>query len=229
MSAPYIASIQVGTPRQHGSPTATEPMDKLWTTGFYKAPVDAAVYVGKLNIEGDGHADRENHGGPDKAVCCYSHDHHPYWEERLDHAALGFDRLPTGTFGENFTIAGLAEPEVCIGDSWRVGERLVVQVSQPRQPCWKLARRWRRKTLALEVQQSGRTGWYFRVLSPARVAAGAELALVERPNPQWSVARANSIMYAEAPLRDDVVALRDVPLLSESWRLHLARAAETYA
>jgi MOSC domain-containing protein YiiM len=104
-----------------------------------------------------------------------------------------------------------------------------VQLSQPRQPCWKLARRWRRKTLALEVQQSGKTGWYFRVLTPGRVAPGAELKLLERPFPQWPVARANAIMYADAPFRDDVVALSEVPLLSESWRLHLARAAQAYA
>lgn len=222
MESPHIHSIQVGVPRQHGQPAATDPMDKLWTTGFYKQPVTHAVYVSRLNAEGDGQADLENHGGPDKAICCYALAHYPFWQQRL-----GVD-LPTGAFGENFTISGLAEPDVCIGDTWQAGERLVVQVSQPRQPCWKLARRWRVKTLALEVQQSGKTGWYFRVLTPGRVAAEAPLTLVERPFPEWTIERANQIMYAKAPPRDEVLALSEVPLLSESWRLHLARAAADY-
>lgn len=198
-------------------------MDKLWTTGFYKNSVSEPVYAGKLNVEGDGQADLEVHGGPDKAICCYAYAHYPFWRERLNNA-----ELPTGAFGENFTIAGLAEPDVCIGDTWQAGERLVVQLSQPRQPCWKLARRWRVKTLALEVQQSGKTGWYFRVLTPGRVAAGTPLTLIERPFPQWTVERANQIIYAKAPPREDVLALSEVPLLSESWRLHLARAAAGY-
>jgi MOSC domain-containing protein YiiM len=223
MDQPQVHSIQIGGPRQHGTSGAADPMDKLWTTGFYKQPVAAAVYVGRLNVEGDGQADLENHGGPDKAICCYPLAHYVFWRERL-----GVAELPTGAFGENFTIAGLTEPDVCIGDTWQVGERLVVQVSQPRQPCWKLARRWRVKTLALEVQQSGKTGWYYRVLTPGRVAAGAELKRLERPFPEWTVERANQIMYAKAPPRDDVVTLSDVQLLSESWRSHLARAAAEY-
>jgi MOSC domain-containing protein YiiM len=221
--SPHIHSIQVGVPQQHGQAGAADPMDKLWTTGFYKQPVEGAVYASRRNLEGDGQADLENHGGPDKAICCYPLAHYAAWAERL-----GVAELPTGAFGENFTIAGLTEPNVCVGDTYAVGERLVVQLSQPRQPCWKLARRWRVKTLALEVQQTGRTGWYFRVLTPGRVAAGADLRLVERPFPAWTIARANQIMYAKAPPRDEVLALSEVPLLSESWRTHLARAAASY-
>jgi MOSC domain-containing protein YiiM len=224
MNSPRILSIQVGVPRQYGMPSAADPMDRRWATGFYKEPVTRSVYVGRLHIEGDGQADMEHHGGPDKAICAFSHDHYPFWKQRL-----GVDVLPTGAFGENFTIVGLTEPDVCIGDVWQAGERAVIQLSQPRQPCWKLARRWRVKTLALEVQQSGKTGWYFRVLTPGRVAASASLKLVERPCPAWTVERANNIMYAKAPPRDEVLALSEVPQLSESWRTHLSRSAASYA
>lgn len=134
--------------------------------------------------------------------------------------------LPYGAFGENFTVVGQTEADVCIGDTWQVGSDVVLQISQPRQPCWKLARRWRIKTLALQVQQTGRTGWYFRVLQPGPVAAGMSLTLQSRPHPTWSVQRANRVMHAE---KADIVAaaeLAAIPLLSESWRNTLTRRAK---
>lgn len=218
MKSPHIFSIQVGVPRQYGTPGADDPQERPWTTGFYKEPVATAVYASRLHLEGDGQADMENHGGPDKAICAYSYDHYSDWRQRW-----GLDLLPTGAFGENFTIAGLTEADVCIGDLWQAGERVVVQVSQPRQPCWKLARRWRKPTLVKEVQQSGRTGWYFRVATQGRVAAGAELTLLQRPAPDWSIERANHVMYSDSPSCDDVRALSELEPLSDSWRGYFAR------
>ena len=124
------------------------------------------MQVTPTGIEGDGQADLVNHGGVDKAICVYPLAHYPHWQEMIGR------ELSPAAFGENFTVDGLTEADVCIGDTWRVGEDVLVQVSQPRQPCWKLARRWQRKTLALEVQESGKTGWYFRVLEEGTVQAG---------------------------------------------------------
>lgn len=216
MRTPRLQSIQVGLPCPYGSETAAEPDDKFWTTGFYKEPVDGLIFAGETNLMGDGQADLVNHGGPDKAICVYSADHYAYWRDRLENPAL-----PTGAFGENFTLEAVSESEICIGDIWKVGT-VTVQVSQPRQPCWKLARRWRVKTLALEVQQTGYTGWYFRVLQEGVVAPGSTLSLIERIHPDWTVERANQVMYHEKENRDLAAELGALPTLSESWKDSMA-------
>jgi len=195
-------------------------MDRPWTTGFFKAPVAGSVRLRRTNLEGDGQADRVHHGGPDKAVLAYSAEHYPRW--RL---ALNRPSLPYGAFGENFTVVGLTEADVCIGDTWQVGAEAIVQVSQPRQPCWKLARRWRIKTLAWDVQQTGRTGWYFRVLTEGSVAAEMPLILLERPHSDWTVERANRTMHLEKSNIAAALELAAVPLLSENWQATLTRRA----
>jgi MOSC domain-containing protein YiiM len=182
MTIPILLSIQVGPPRSFGIPGASDPMDRPWTTGFYKEPTVGPVLVGRTNLEGDGQADLVNHGGPDKAVLAYSADHYPAWRSEL-----AKPDLPFGAFGENFTVVGQTEADVCIGDRWTVGE-VRLEVSQPRLPCWKLARRWRIKDLALRVDRTGRSGWYFRVLAEGQVTTGQSWRLEERPFPDWTVA-----------------------------------------
>ena len=130
---PSLLSVQVGMPTVLGVVGSTDPANRPWTTGFIKGPVAGPVWAGSLNLTGDGQADRTNHGGPDKAVCVYPADHYEFWRHDL-----GLPDIPLGAFGENFTVAGLGEADVCIGDVWAVGDA-VFQVSQPRQPCWKLA------------------------------------------------------------------------------------------
>lgn len=142
---PTLVSIQVGKP-EHREPVEGDTSTKPWTTAFYKQPVDGPVQVAGAGLEGDGQADLRHHGGPDKAVCVYSAEHFAYWRDDL-----GFgEEFGGGAFGENFTVAGLDESSVCIGDVWRIGN-VELQVTQPRQPCWKLARRWRLKDLTARV------------------------------------------------------------------------------
>src|ERR1700686_4067031 len=111
-----LSSIQIGKPASYGSEDAADPHDKPWTTGFFKAPVEGPVWVGTTNLEGDGQADLENHGGVDKAVLAYSADHYPRWRREL-----GMPDLPYGAFGENFTITGLSEESVHVGDIYGIG------------------------------------------------------------------------------------------------------------
>lgn len=214
-----LLSIQVGLPRTVGQANAIDPMDREWTTGFFKESVSSPLWLGKTNLAGDGQADRQYHGGPDKAVNLYPIEHYPYWIGELKRAELG-----NGAFGENFTTSGLLESTACIGDILAIGQALV-QISQPRQPCWKLARRWRIKDLARRVQHSGRTGWYFRVLQEGEVAAGLPFTLVDRPYPEWTVATANDIMHRRTTDRDQAGKLANCPALSSSWRATLARRA----
>jgi MOSC domain-containing protein YiiM len=206
-----LDSIQVGTPKDYGSEAATDAHDKPWTTGFFKMPTPGPVFVGATNLAGDGQADLKNHGGIDKAVLAYSADHCPEWR-----VELGLPDMPHGAFGENLTISGLSESSVCIGDIFRIGP-VTFEVSQPRQPCWKLARRWRRHELVRLVVGNGRTGWYLRVLEQGYIEAGMPVDLLERPNAEWSIARANQILHHRRTDLALTLELAAVPALAKSW------------
>jgi MOSC domain-containing protein YiiM len=206
-----LHSVQVGAPKDYGSEAATDAHDKPWTTGFFKTPVAGPVFVGATNLAGDGQADLKNHGGIDKAVLAYSADHYPEWR-----AELGLPDMPHGAFGENLTIAGLSESSVCIGDTFRIGS-VIFEVSQPRQPCWKLARRWRRHELVRLVVGNGRTGWYLRVLQEGYIEAGMPVDLLDRRNAEWSIARANEILHQRRTDLALTLELAAVPLLAKSW------------
>jgi len=219
MSTPLLVSIQVGLPRWHGHPGADDPMDRPWESGFFKQAVDGPRWLGRTNLAGDGQADLVNHGGPDKAVLCYAASHYPAWRAELDRPDL-----PHGAFGENFTIEGLTEETVHLGDTYRLGDA-IVQVSQPRQPCWKLAWRWRLKELTALVERSGRTGWYIRVLEEGEVRAGLGLTLLKRPYPEWTVKRATFVMRHRQQGRTVAGELAGCEALAASWRDRLAEAA----
>ena len=214
-----ILSIQIAQPAAHGFADAVEIHDKPWETAFYKLPVAGPVSVTSLGIIGDGQADKINHGGLDKAICCYASDHFPMWQ-----AMEGLESMGPGGFGENLTTTGLLESEICIGDVFTSGA-VTFQISQPRQPCWKLSRRWRVKALAAWVERNGLSGWYFRVLKEGTITAGDEMRLAERPNPEWTIARANDIVYHRKDDREQLAVLAAVPHLAESWREHLTRLA----
>lgn len=220
MTDAKLRSVQVGTPETYGTHGAEDPMDRPWETAFYKRPVDGEVFLDETNLDGDQQADLRHHGGPDKAVCVYPVEHYPYWGEEL---AL---ELGPAAFGENFTIEGLTESEACIGDVYEVGEA-TVQITQPRSPCWKLARRWRVPDLAIQFEQTGYTGWYLRVLETGAVAPGQRMRLVGRPNPEWSVARATKVRYRMPDDRELAGELADLDELGESWTETLDERADT--
>lgn len=225
MTTPQTLSIQVGLPRTLGSERATDPLERAWVSGIFKESVEGSLWLGRTNLAGDGQGDLVNHGGPEKAVCVYPVAHYPFWQVELAARVL-----PYGSFGENFTVAELTEAEACVGDVYDIGVAggAQVQVSQPRQPCWKLARRWRIKDLAARVQRTGYTGWYFRVLREGYVEPNAALILVERLFPEWTVARANEVMHRRrGDDREAAAALAACPLLTKNWRHSLAKRAAT--
>jgi MOSC domain-containing protein YiiM len=172
--------------------------------------VDGPIFVSATNLAGDRQADLVHHGGTDKAVLAYSTVHFAYWRDEFPDW-----QLAGGAFGENLTIEGLCEADVCVGDVFEIGA-CRVQVSQPRQPCWKLSRRWNLPRLDARVKTTGRTGWYLRVLQEGWIEAGLELQLVERPHPKITVAWANSVMYAKPRVPDNDRALAACPALGRS-------------
>jgi MOSC domain-containing protein YiiM len=212
---PTIVSIQVGRPTTYEYEGAKDGKSRQWTTAFFKSPVAGSVRVGSMGLTGDQQADRENHGGLDKAVLAYSADHHSFWRPHLN-----LPEMPYGGFGENLTIEGLDETGVSIGDQWRVGE-ILLEVSQPRQPCWKMGRRWQLPDLPKQVIQNGKSGWYLRVLAEGELSAPAETELVSRPHPTWTVARASRLLYHENDNIAGLQELADLPELSRAWREEL--------
>ncbi|HEY7547221.1 MAG TPA: MOSC domain-containing protein, partial [Blastocatellia bacterium] len=211
-----LLSIQVGLPQAHTAREMIGPAEKSWVTSFFKQPVTGQVWLGKTNLDGDRQA-AKTHGGTEKAVCAYPFEHYSRWQHEL-----GLPALDYGAFGENFTLQGLLEDEVCIGDVFAIGDA-TVQVSQPRPPCWRLARWWQIKDFALRMEATGLTGWYFRVIKEGYVQAGARIELTERHHPRWSVAAANKLMYGRDSKTEDIRALSACVMLSEGWREELSK------
>jgi MOSC domain-containing protein YiiM len=204
-------------PAVHGEPGATDPLDQPWRTGFFKTPIDGPVWLGRTNLVGDGQANLRVHGGPDKAVLGYAARHYPDWR-----AELNMPELPYGAFAENFTISLLDESNVCLGDVYVIGGARV-EVSQPRQPCNNITHRWRLPGLKERVEATGRHGWYMRVLAEGEVVTGEPVVLVERPTPDWTIARAFQAMRGRGTDRAEAARLRDVPSLSAAWRKTLSQ------
>lgn len=209
---PSVLSLQVGQPTTYEHAGHADGEGCSWTTAFFKSPIAGSVFVGLTNLAGDRQADLRFHGGPDKAVLAYSAGHYAYWREQL--ARLD---LPFGGFGENLTIEGLDEATVCIGDTWQAGP-VVFQVTQPRQPCWKLSRRWGIPDLAKQVIENGKSGWYLRVLAEGEIAAGCDFVLIERPHPNWTVQQASDLMHHRKANLDKAAELAALPELSAAWR-----------
>lgn len=225
-----IVQVAVGMPQRYGSQEATDPMDKAWETGFFKQPVSGSVRLSRLGFEGDGVADLVNHGGEDKAVLCYCAGHYPVWRnefQQIDAIAerLSIDRFGYGAFGENLTVSGLSEENVCLGDVYAVGSARI-QVSQPRQPCWKLGRRWRLKQLTALAVSTGRMGWYVRVIEEGAVSTAQEMVLVERTLPKWPIARLNELFYHDRANLKDAQTMADCAVLADSWRAEFRKRIE---
>lgn len=202
-----VAAILTGCTQPYG------PNGEL--SAIAKTAVDGAVAIGSSGLQGDQQGDTRHHGGPDKAVHHYACEHYAYWQRQLPQTAGR--RWAASTFGENLSTTGITEQDVCIDDIFKLGTA-VLQVSQARQPCWKLNIRFGVADMALRVQSSGKTGWYYRVLTPGYAQAGDTLALIERPQPHWPLSRLLHYLYTE-PL--NLAALTDIsqlPNLPTSWR-----------
>jgi MOSC domain-containing protein YiiM len=182
-------------------------------TGMFKLAVVGPVVIGPEGLEGDTQADRRVHGGPEKAVHHYAADNYALLAAQFPDAAAAF--VP-GSLGENLSTLGWTEDRVCIGDVFRVGSALL-QVSQPRSPCWKINRKFGLDALSRFVAERGITGWYYRVLASGTVAPGDPFELVER-NPQpLSLGCLWSAHLAHRPDPEELARLLATPGLSPDW------------
>ncbi len=203
-----IDAVLAGKVRPYTRPGSTSAIDKQ--------PVGGRVRIETLGLVGDEQADPRVHGGPDKAVHHYPFDHYAPWREELgDLVAPGRLDAP-GAFGENLSSRGLTEDDVCLGDRFRIGTA-VVEVSQGRQPCWKLSDRIGVADMARRVQTSGRRGWYYRVLQRGEVRLGDAVELDARPFPEWNLRRLCALIFERSLDVGELRGALELPLVP-SWR-----------
>lgn len=204
-----VERVLCGTPR---------PLPGRGRSSLGRTEVDA-LDVGLLGVAGDDFGDRTHHGGSEKALHQYPAEHLPRWQQALPDDAA---RFQVGAFGENLSSRGLDEQGLCIGDTLRIGSA-TLQVSQGRQPCWKLGAYFGRDDLASLAQASGRLGWYLRTLEPGRIRAADAIELLARPNPDWSVDRVHRAVFERRHTPAELQALAELPGLSPRWRALFAR------
>jgi MOSC domain-containing protein YiiM len=200
-----VVSVNVGLPK------TVQWRDQPVTTGIFKSPVEGPVALRKHNLDGDQQADLSVHGGPTKAVYVYPIQHYTYWRGELPDVDFGW-----GHFGENFTVEGMDEDSICIGDEFSVGSARVV-VTEPRMPCFKLGVRFGRADMPKRFLKSQRTGFYFGVVEEGEVQAGDAVELLSKHRDGLSVADVTSLYTTD---RGNVALLKkaiEASALPESW------------
>src|SRR5699024_458056 len=211
MEETFVYKVITGKVKELGDANAKDPMDREWESGIFKKQTEEQVWLSKTGLDGDEQADKKHHGGPEKALFAYPIKHYKLWKEELN---IDIDM---GAMGENLAVLEMDEFSVCIGDTYQLGDA-VIQVSQPRQPCWKLARRFKIKDFALRIQNNGRTWWYFRVLEEGHIISRIDMELIDRPYPQWSIAACNEVMHVykdDLKLADELASCE---LLAPNWK-----------
>lgn len=207
-----LITVNTGLPRE------VSWRGRVVTTGIYKSPVEGRVTLRKLNLTGDQQADLTVHGGENKAVYCYPIEHYDYWERELPGR-----ELPMGVFGENFTIEGLLEDSVQIGDRLSVGSAEVV-VTQPRLPCYKLGIRFGFDDMVKRFLASGRTGFYLRVTREGEVGAGDEIVVIDRDPHGVPVSEITRLYVTKRYGNDELASVRramKVAAFPEDWKKYL--------
>src|SRR6516165_3645755 len=201
-----LLSVNVGLPRD------IEWKGRTVHTGIWKNPVRGRCRIGRLNLEGDGQGDLAGHGGEQRAVFAYQVESYRYWQEQLKRTDFVY-----GQFGENFTIEGLADDTVCIGDHYQIGTALF-EVTQPRVTCYRVGIRMNEPRMPALLTSSGRPGFYFRVLQEGEVGAGYEIVKMGEANERMTVAEINALLYSPNHARDQLERALRIEALSPGWR-----------
>jgi ferredoxin-NADP reductase/MOSC domain-containing protein YiiM len=198
--------VNVGLPRD------IEWKGRTVRTGIWKNPVLGRCRVGRLNIEGDGQGDLAGHGGEQRAVFVYQIESYRYWQEQLKRTDFVH-----GQFGENFTIEGLADDAVCIGDRYQIGSAMF-EITQPRVTCYRVGIRMNEPRMPALLTSNGRPGFYFRVLQEGEVSPGAEIVKVGEADERMTVAEINALLYSPNHPRDRLERALRIKALSPGWR-----------
>src|SRR3954447_25156333 len=201
-----LLSVNVGLPRD------VTWQDKTVHTGIWKTPVEGPRMVRRLNIDGDGQGDLAGHGGEHRAVFVYQIDSHRYWQNHL-----GRNDFTYGQFGENFTVDGLSDAEVCIGDRYRIGGALL-EVTQPRVTCYRVGIRMDEPRIPALLVSHRRPGFYFRVLEEGDVAAGDEIVKIAAGPGQMTAAEGDALLSLPGHPRQQLLRALRIDALSPGWQ-----------
>lgn len=215
MATHQIISLRVGKAAPLGA--------KGVLSGIAKSEVKGLSIVTETGLFGDEQGDTRRHGGPEKAIHHYPFDHYPHWRREIGEVAL---LNGPGAFGENICTLGLREGQVAVGDVFQLGTALI-EVSQGRQPCWRLNERFARPTMSRETQGTGRTGWYYRVLEPGFCEPYDQLILLDRRSPEWTIHRIWNAFYVDTMNRRELEGIAELSSLVSTWRDHAMRRLST--
>ena len=215
-----VVSVRVGKVTAYERPAWDHVKTRPYTTAFRKAEVTGPIHVGPLGLEGDEQADKKFHGGPEMAVLMYADAHYAGWRLLEGLADMG-----PGGFGENLTVSGFDETEVCVGDVLEVGGTML-QVTSPRGPCADISRRWDREWLLRKVVERRHTGWYLRVLAAGQVRVGDRVRLLERPHAGWTVDRMLRLRFVTPHDRDGLREAAGLAAFAPEWRERFTGLAE---
>lgn len=185
-----VLAISIGTPK-----TASDDKGE-WSSAIFRTPVEGPIHLGMRSLDGDSVADTKHHGKPDQAVCCHPVEHYEHWRK---HYGLSDDdaRLGAGALGENLTVEGMNEAQVCVGDRYKIGTA-IIEVSNVRFPCWKQERKTGLQDFLLNTMKTQRTGYYLRVIEEGDLQAGDVPERLARPFPNMTIARVNKAIHEGA-------------------------------
>lgn len=212
-----VVSIQVGKVTAYGDKESSEFLQKYWESASFKEVVNSKVFVSKYGLVGDEVADKAHHGGLEKAVFANSYENYKEWAEFLD-----VDELPFGALAENLTISGLHESSVYLGDIHKIGSTLL-QVSQVRKPCYKIAKRWNNKRFTNEIYITGLTGWYYRVLQEGEIIAGDEVVVQKSDESKVSILEANMAFANPIKYRDILDKILTIDSIAPNYRASIEK------
>ncbi|MEK6658511.1 MAG: MOSC domain-containing protein [Campylobacterota bacterium] len=207
-----IISLQIGKVKSYGNKDSKDFSDKQWESGSFKEVIDTQVWAGKVGFIGDEVADKVHHGGTEKAIFANSYENYESWAK-----FLGLKTIPFGALAENLTIFGFHESSVCLGDIHKMGSA-VLQVSQPRKPCWKISKRWNNKKFTNEIYTSGLTGWYYRVLEEGFIEAGDKIEILLHDEAKISILDANKAFADPSKYRELLEKIANIPSIAPSYK-----------
>ena len=211
-----LLSINVSKPKP------IEYNGKTVYTGIFKEPISGAVMLRENNIDGDGQGDLKVHGGTYKAIYGYPFEHYSHWQQVLNR-----DDLTYGQFGENLTVSGMLEEEIHIGDVFQIGSHVKLEITQPRVPCFKLGYKMGQPEFPRQFLESGRVGFYFRVIAEGEITAGDAISRIEISSEQMSVKEILNLRYFDTNNHEKINKARKLTALSPSWKKDFIRILQT--
>lgn len=215
-----VISLQIGKVKSYGDKNSKEFLNKYWQSASFKDVEKDKVWAGKLCFKGDEVADKVHHGGAEKAIFANSYQNYEKWAEFLEE-----ESLPFGALAENLTLSGVHESNVCLGDIHKIGSALL-QVSQPRKPCYKISKKHNNKKFTNEIYTTGLTGWYYRVLEEGFIQAGNNIQIVFNEETKVSILEANMAFANPDEHRDILDKILTIPSIAPSYRASILKRVE---